>query len=126
MFNLLDIILFIPFMSLFTKFLESWVSNDQQSTCYYISNVPSNITDVALEALAKECLHLIHVVARLSLRFLALDPSSSSMNRLKFDHHESPTKILNMHKLAHYESIKLLKEKLLTIAWKCSYNTEIL
>ncbi len=109
LFNLAGIILFLPFISQFTKFLESLINDEQKSICHYISNVPSNITDVAIEALAKECLHLIHLVAYLNFRYLSID---SSFNKLKFSHPQSFPKIMRMSKLEHYESIKVLEGKI--------------
>ena len=119
LFNLFGIILFTPFISPFTKFLESWIRDDQQSTCHYILNVPSNITDVALEALEKECLYLIHLVACLNLRFLSIDLSDPSINQLKHKHHQSLAKMLAMNKLANYEAIKNLEGEIV------NYSLEI-
>ena len=109
LFNLFGIILIIPFISSFTRFLEARIKGDEKAVCYYISNVPIDITDVALEALTKECLHLIHDVACLNLRFLSIHPSDSYFSKMKLNHLQSRTTILDMNKLGHYESIKALE-----------------
>lgn len=117
-FNFFGILCFLPFMKRFTRFLESSIPDNRQFISQYVTDVPSNITDVALEALGKECLYLIHMVAYLNLRFLSLNPTALFSGG-KIHHYSSLDKMLNCELLNHYEAIKALEGKIV------NYSLEI-
>jgi len=119
LFNLFGIILFIPALPAFTRFLEAWIKDDKQTVCHYIANVPVNVTDVALEALAKECLHLIYNVAVLNMRFLSIPPSEISYGKAGLNHLQLSPGMDNQDKLAQYKAIKILEGKVV------SYSVEM-
>lgn len=114
-FNLLGILLFLPIITPFTNFLQRCINTDERDTNRYIANVPSNITDVAVEAMAKECLGLIHQVAGLILRFMDVKFAQVDKRKVPMQgYQEQLTRALQLNKLAHYEQIKFLEGKIVS------------
>jgi len=70
LFNLLGLIVFLPFISLFARKLEEWFPDNQIRVNQYINDVPVDVSDAAIEALSKETRHLLYLVTHLNLRFL--------------------------------------------------------
>ena len=113
LFNLFGIILFIPFIKKFAKFLEGWIVSDEQNIKLYIHNVPSSITSAALEALAKETRHLLYLVMRLNLRFLQIDSSKyKTLNKP----YNIPKTLVHASKREHYIAIKKLEGEIINYA----------
>ena len=112
-YNLFGITLFLPFINQFAHFLESWIKEDEQYIERYIQNVPENITDAALEALAKEARHLLYMVIYLNLRFLRIPATivDSSEFTMSGDFN-------SLSKQDHYISIKKLEGKIVSYALK--------
>ncbi len=53
-FNILGIFLFVPFLNLFTRFLQNRFPGDQDDVATYINTLSINIPEAALEGLEKE------------------------------------------------------------------------
>jgi phosphate:Na+ symporter len=115
LFNLFGLFLFLPFISQFAHFLESWIKEDEQHIERFIHTVPENVTDAALEALAQETRHLLYLVIRLNLRFLRISPKSIGVTDSKFS---MPRVLASASKLEHYIAIKKLEGEIVSYALK--------
>jgi phosphate:Na+ symporter len=115
LFNLFGIILFLPFVKQFARFLERWIKEDEQHVERYIINVPVNVTDAAVEALVLETRHLLYLVTILNLRFLHIR-SKISTNEL--ENFKMPKILLSANKLEHYTAIKKLEGEIISYALK--------
>ena len=73
LFNLGGIILFLPFIGMFARFLNRRFQKDDSIIAKYISQVPTEVLEVAIEAMQKEIEHLIDRVFSLHLTILELD-----------------------------------------------------
>jgi phosphate:Na+ symporter len=68
LFNLMGIIVFMPFIGLFARFLEWLVPEEKDGGyCSYIRGVPARVTEAAIEAVRKELGHLILQAVRVNL-----------------------------------------------------------
>ena len=113
LFNLFGLVLFMPFVKQFAQFLESWIKEDVQHIQRYIHSVPVNVTDAALEALAKETQYLLYLVVRLNLRFMRIKEPVSQDEENKFSISET---YLSGNKLEHYIAIKRLEGEIINYA----------
>jgi phosphate:Na+ symporter len=66
-FNALGILVFLPFLGPFARFLESHMRATRQGVARFIAQVPSGVPDSALEALELETSHLLSRVMRHNL-----------------------------------------------------------
>jgi phosphate:Na+ symporter len=66
-FNVLTVLLFLPFLDRFSAFLESRFQEAARSVAQFISKVPTAVPDSALDALALETSHLLSRVMMLNL-----------------------------------------------------------
>ena len=115
LFNLFGILLFIPFIKKFALFLQHWIKSDEQYIKRYIHNVPENITDAALEALAKETRHLLYLVMHLNLRFLQINPDKIMPTDNEFS---LPKSLALASNREHYIAIKKLEGEIINYALK--------
>jgi phosphate:Na+ symporter len=65
--NLFGILLFIPFLDSFEKFLQKIVQQKNGSTTYFIQNTNPLVATLALEVIEKETLLFIHRIINLNL-----------------------------------------------------------
>lgn len=72
-FNLVGVILFLPFLGLFARFLEKRFAKDDQIIARYVTQVPPQVSEIAIKALHQETQHLVDRVFRLNLSILALE-----------------------------------------------------
>ena len=100
LFNLAGIILFLPFIGLFARFLNHRFQKDDSIVAKYISQVPAEVPEVAIEAMQKEIDHLIDRVFSLHLTILNLDGT-------KFKEEKVPK--MEMSAAKQYEKIKELE-----------------
>lgn len=115
LFNLFGIALFLPLIKQFTYFLEHWIKEDEQHIERFIHNVPQDVTDAALEALAKESKHLLYLVIRLNLRFLRISPKTAGVADSEY---HLPKALASASKLEHYIAIKRLEGEIVSYALK--------
>lgn len=71
-FNLLGIVLFVPFLKKYAQFLERRFRSGDQSVSKFIKEVPLSVPEAAVEALMKEVQHLLSRVLGLHWRVLQL------------------------------------------------------
>ncbi|MCK4706550.1 MAG: Na/Pi cotransporter family protein, partial [Gammaproteobacteria bacterium] len=120
LFNLFGITLFLPFINQFAYFLEYWIKEDEQYIEHYIQNVPENITDAALEALAKEARHLLHMVIRLNLRFLRIPVKNVGVREPG-----GPGDLYSLSKQDNYIAIKKLEGRIVSYALKIQLEDSV-
>jgi len=109
-FNLLGILLFAPFLGPFARYLERRFTHELPRAAQFVSHVPPDVTDAALDALRLEATNLIGQVMRYNLRQLGAhgsewppvtpSPTQGRFPRLGGDHDE-------------YARIKLLEGEIL-------------
>ena len=75
-FNLLGIILFLPFIKLFARFLNNRFKTADNRVAQFITNVPTNVPEIAIESLQKEVRHLIERVFLLQANILSIEPAT--------------------------------------------------
>lgn len=115
LFNLFGLLIFIPFTKKYAAFLEHWIKEDTQQIQRFINNVPENVTDAALEALAQETRHLLYLVIRLNLRFMHISSKMENVDESEF----SMRGILkSASKLDNYIVIKELEGEIVSYALK--------
>jgi phosphate:Na+ symporter len=122
LFNLFGIAIFLPLIKQFANFLERWIKEDEQHIERYIHNVPADVTDAALEALAQETRHLLYLVVRLNLRFLRISPKTAGVIASEF---HLPKALVSASKLEHYLAIKKLEGEIVSYALKIEVDDSI-
>jgi phosphate:Na+ symporter len=115
LFNLFGLMFFLPFINQFAHFLESWIKEDEQHIERFIHNVPENVTDAAMEALAQETRHLLYLVTRLNLRFLRIPLDIVEISDSEFS---LPKVLASASKREHYIAIKKLEGEIVSYALK--------
>jgi phosphate:Na+ symporter len=113
LFNLFGIALFLPLIKQYANFMERWIKEDEQHIDRYLHNVPTDVTDAALEALAQEARHLLYLVVRLNLRFLRISPETAEVIASEFN---LPKVLVSASKLEHYLAIKKLEGEVVNYA----------
>ncbi|NNC63400.1 MAG: Na/Pi cotransporter family protein [Gammaproteobacteria bacterium] len=68
LFNLIGIVLFLPFISPFARFLESRFAAEPEMSARYLSGVSPSLTDAAMRAIERETARLIHRVITHNMR----------------------------------------------------------
>lgn len=74
LFNLFAIILFLPFVTPFARWLQNRFANEDGSGCQFITKVPASVSDAASEAIHQEVIRLFYRVIILNLRVLKIRP----------------------------------------------------
>lgn len=109
-FNVIGVLIFMPFLGKFSKFLEIVVKDKKNNAAKFINADAAKMTDSALIAMKKEIVHLYLHVLHHNLRVMEIEPAKIIENNdfSKYDKIQSLTK--------DYESIKLLQSEILTFA----------
>ena len=115
LFNMFGLFLFLPWVKQFSVFLERWIKEDDQHIERFIHNVPVDVTDAALEALAKESRYLVYLVIRLNLRFLRIPAKKANIIDSEF---HLPKVLTSASKLEHYIALKKLEGEIVSYALK--------
>ncbi len=110
LFNLFGLIIFLPMIKYFAKFLEKRIPETDQKIRKYILDVPVTVTDAALEALAGETRNLLFLVIRLNFRFLTTRAPVSSHSHPEFIF---PKALSSATKLEQYLAIKKLEGEII-------------
>jgi phosphate:Na+ symporter len=107
-FNVLGVILFIPFVNSFSVFLEKLVKDRKTNNAKFINEESAKMTYSALIAMKKEIAHLFNDILFHNLKVMEIDPKSIFTNNVfvKEDKHLSLPK--------EYENIKQLQSEILT------------
>jgi phosphate:Na+ symporter len=104
LFNVLGVIIFLPFMGLLSKVLFRLFPDHKAVLTVYIDKTPTEVPDAAAAAIRKEIVHLLEECQLYNLRLLRID------EKLVFDHDLHFEKnVKKKPTLDHlYENLKLL------------------
>lgn len=108
-FNLLGVMLFIPFIGLFARLLNRLFPDQKTELTLYINNTTTNVSDAAIAATRMETMHLVHKVLRFNLHVLNIDEKlvfSENIYSENRRNHKSSTP----EKL--YDNLKLLQSEI--------------
>lgn len=114
LFNFIGIILFFPFLKPFSHFLEKRIREDVTEVRQYISEVPPNVTDAALEALKQESRRLVKMAAHINLRILKISHKNLQIKQNTENTFFISTTMLPVEK--QYETIKRLEGEIVRYA----------
>jgi phosphate:Na+ symporter len=109
-FNIIGVLIFIPFIGKFSRFLEWLVKDKKRNASKFINDESAKMTGSALIALKNEILHLYRHILYHNLRVMEIDPKIIFTNNGP----DKDDKLLSLTK--DYESIKLLQSEILTFA----------
>ena len=99
-FNLLGIILFLPFLAIFARFLERRFHTNDEVVAKFITQVPAEVPEAGIEALTKEVRHLLERIFTLNTAILQLP----NLNFIKIDG------LKNIEELSVREQYEAIKE----------------
>ncbi len=107
-FNILGVLLFIPFIDRFSNFLEKLLKDRKTNSAKFINEESAKMTYSALIAMKKETAHLYNDILFHNLKVMEIDAKSIFINNefAKEDKHLSLPK--------EYENIKQLQSEILT------------
>ena len=110
LFNILGVIIFFPFVGLFSRMLMKLIPDYKPILTVYIDKTPTEVSDAATDALRKEIFHLLQECELYNLRLLRID------EKLVFDNDTPLAKNLKRKFTLDdlYESIKLLHAEIFT------------
>ncbi len=117
LFNLLGLVLFLPFTKQYAGLLERWIKEDEHHIQRFIHNVPEKVTDAALEALIQETRYLLYLVIRLNLRFMRITLPENTKTEFSL-----PVMLASASKLEHYIALKQLEGEIVRYALKIQLN----
>nr|WP_223788387.1 Na/Pi symporter [Marinicella sp. NBU2979] len=109
-FNLLGLLLFIPFIHAFSRWLERRVKNKKpEQISAYINAVPVSVTEAAMQALSLETHRLLALVLYFNMRLLGIKHQHITPNDL-------PEAFRKLNDLAYYTALKRLEGQLIGYA----------
>ena len=117
-FNLLGVLLFIPFISVFARLLTKIFPDEKTEVTLYINKTTPEIPEAALSALRKETLYLIKSTMRYQLRILNIEEDIISDN----DYGQARPKMQQFSLEKMYNRLKLLQAALFTFASDIQLN----
>lgn len=113
MFNLMGVIVFLPFIGFFTNLIVRLVREKKASLTRYLHTLKPDVTEAGIEALKNEIRHLIVEVIRYHLRLLKLNRKEPFLSFLK---KEEPAITKELPAEEQYQNIKLLEAEIYTFA----------
>ena len=108
LFNLFGVIVFLPFLGVFARFLENRFKGTDRGATMYINHVPPNVPEAAITALRKEIHNLTELVFLLHLKVLKINVSLFTAKKVEMEKHEHLWKAETDYKQV-YETIKKLE-----------------
>jgi phosphate:Na+ symporter len=108
LFNVMGVVLFFPFIGLFSKLLMKLFPDRNIQLTDYIHKLTSEVTDAAVTGINKEVVHLIHDTLRFNLFVLGID------QKLVFTKRRSKMGKGSLDE--HYDNLKLLQAEIFTFA----------
>ena len=113
LFNLAGVLIFIPFLNPFSRFLQNWIKEDITGVRQYINQVPTNVSEAALRAMKLEARRLLQMTVRYNLHHLKISWQDLHINKDKFknvisDADKSPS--------INYENIQRLEGEIVQYA----------
>ncbi len=115
-FNVLGVLLFLPLLGVFARFLERRFQQDEKMVAKFIPQVPPEVPEAALEALRKEVRHLVERVFLLNASFLEIKLAPLYAAGL-------PEHSATASPLEQYESLKALEGEITEFYLKTALKT---
>jgi len=111
-FNIMGIVLFLPFLGRFSNFLEKLFKEDTSLVSRYIKNVPTDETEESLLAMESETKHLFSRVFSFNLRSFNVSPLEIKQHNgaFPFNHHDH-------NEDDDYEQLKQLEGEIIAFAY---------
>lgn len=104
-FNFVGIVIMLPFIGLFARFLENRFTNGEGHIVKYIQKVPSDVPEAAIEALRNEIIHFVDEVIYLNITALRISPGL-----FNFPHKEKEERLFSVNTyLENYATLKQLE-----------------
>lgn len=113
LFNLAGVIFFIPFIKPLSRFLETSIKDDISDIRQYISEVPANVTDAALEAMKLESRRLLQMTTQYNLYSLKISKKEFVKNTSELTLEQTGSDIDHKN---DYENIKRLEGEIVRYA----------
>lgn len=111
LFNLFGVLIFLPFIGLFSKLLVKAFPDKVAISTKYIQNVTAEVSEAAIQGLHNEVLFLINNSLKYNLRALHIDTG------LVFEDENTRTSKRSKHTLEEdYEGLKLLQSEIFSFA----------
>lgn len=85
LFNITGVLLFVPFVSFFTRLLVKFLPEHRKNISVYLANTPAEETEAACLAMKNEVIHMLQESQLYALRTLALDEQLVFDDRLPFE-----------------------------------------
>ena len=111
-FNAIGIFLFLPFLSLISKYINNAFKEKQGSGTLYIKDTDENLPVISFDALKLEIEHMIIQVIKLNMQILKL--STEDQASILGKHTKLIT--INMPKQERYEYIKRLESEIISFS----------
>ncbi|WP_187647289.1 Na/Pi cotransporter family protein [Nitrosophilus labii] len=116
-FNFLGVLLFSPFISSLAKYLNTLFTKTKTPIAHYITKVPTDIPEVALEALKNESLHLYKNTLEFCLFIINIRPKDVMVEKLKTKEIlEKNSDILDINYSRLYKNLKKLEIMIISYA----------
>ena len=80
LFNLFGVFLWYPFISTLASFVEKFFSKEILHVTHFIHNVPTDVPELAIDALKKEIDHLCDKIEEYALLCINIPPRITSYN----------------------------------------------
>ena len=110
LFNIVGVLIFLPFMGLFSKLLTRTFPDQKTVLTVYLAQTPPEVTDAAIAALRNEIGHLLQEGQLYNLRLLRIDEKLVFDTDLPFE--KGRRRKYTLEEL--YENIKLLHAEIIT------------
>ncbi len=88
LFNVTGVMMFVPFVSNFTRLLVRFLPERRKKLSVYLANTPAEETEAASLAMKNEVIHMLQECQLYALRSLALDEKLVFDDRLPFEKNE--------------------------------------
>ncbi len=108
LFNVMGVVLFFPFIGVYSKGLMKLFPNKKLQLTHYIHNLTAEVPEAAATGIQKEVIHLIYDTLRFNLSILGID------QQLVFTQKQDSSKKRTTEE--NYENLKLLQAEIFTFA----------
>lgn len=117
LFNVMGVIIFAPFIPFLANFLNRFFSKTKTPIAKYIVKVPTDIPDVAIEAMRQEATHLFMNVLEFGLFIFNVRPKDVLVDKLKTKEVlQKNCDILDINYIRLYKNLKKLEIMIISYA----------
>jgi phosphate:Na+ symporter len=116
LFNALGILLMLPFMNPFARFLENRFTQGPKQSARYIGYIPTDVPEAALEGLGKEIRHLLDRIFYMNITALNIEPALFTFS--KDVKTETPGLFRASNYMENYAAVKQLEGEIVAYSLK--------